>query len=191
MKRDREILWSSVSEAQVNRFHEIWDDVAPHPVVGHHPLLSIIGTAILLVCGSLYWYLGTPIDDIVYQISVFVSLFEAIWKWAIPTTIQSIFRTFPVVRLTFVLVIIALGSRAYNQGVGHLITEDIGKAASSLFSAIGNVPVILIGGLSSLISENREFLSDILSGLISSVIFKILIALGIVGAIVSFATGGF
>lgn len=186
-RTDKETRRWSLSDGQLERIRDIWEVIAPHPTVADHPFLSIA----LTIGTVLYWYLGSPIVDFFAHLSTLVSLLQAIWDWALPATVQTLFRTYPGARLVFLLLFAGLAYRVHNQGAGYVVNEDIAPAVSSLGTVIVKIPIVVTGGIASVVAENREFISDILSGLISSLIFKVLIALGVVGAVVSFITGGF
>ncbi|SFT04713.1 hypothetical protein [Halostagnicola kamekurae] len=179
---DWAILGRVLSEEKLERVRNIWEEISPHPVIASHPILTLAG----IIAAGIYWYTGTPIEDLLYYLSIVVSLIEALWNWVMPSVAQSLFANYPGLRLIAVLAIIGLWLRTRDKGVEHVVAEDIGPAVGSVLGAIGKIPVVVVGGLASTISENRGFISDILSGLISSFIFKALIAVGTVGAAITF-----
>lgn len=173
------ILERFFKEEHVELVREYWEELSPHPVIEMHPLLTI--ATVLLA--AIYWVIGTPLLDILSFLRVGVTLLEVLWNWVLPTGIQSLFASYSGLRVIFVLGVIGFFVRARDKGVEHLLTEDIGPAVKTVLGGLAKIPVLIFGALVTAISENDEIIAEIVSGVISSLIFKALVVLGLVGAL--------
>lgn len=167
---------------QVEPVREYWEELSPHPVIELHPLLTI-ATALV---ATIYWVIGTPLLDLLSFLKRGITLSEAVWNWILPTAVQSLFASYSGLRVIFVLGVLGLFVRARDKGVGHLLTKDIGPAVKTVLGGLAKIPVIVLSALGTVISDNDELIADIVSGVISSLIFKALVVLGLVGALFTF-----
>lgn len=173
------ILERIFGEEHVKSVREYWEEFAPHPVIEQYPLRTI-ATVFL---ATIYWVLGTPVSDFLSALRAGITLSEALWNWIVPEAIQSLFASYSELRVIFILIVIGIFVRIRDKGVHHLLAEDIGPAANTVLGGLRKIPVIILGTLATVISENDEFIADIVSGVISSLIFKALVVLGVVGAL--------
>lgn len=175
------ILEHFFEEEHVEPVREYWEGLSPHPVIEMHPLLTI--ATVLLA--AIYWVIGTPLLDILSFLRVGVTLSEVLWNWVLPTPIQSLFASYSGLRVIFVLGVLGFFIRARDKGIEYLLTEDIGAAVKTILGGLATIPVLIFGALVTATSNNDEIIKEIVSGVVSSLIFKALVVLGLVGALFS------
>lgn len=163
------------------RVQRLWEYIAPHPAIEAHPALSLLG----LIAIGLYWVFDTPLVDARVLLSSLTTIGEAIWAWALPAPVQSIFLQYPAIHLFAILSVIGVVIHIRNQGIGHVITDEVVPLVESVSTAIGKTIGLAVGKLAEAAVGNKDVIKDILINVISSWIFWVLVALGIVGTFFS------
>jgi len=162
----------------VSRAQLLWEYIAPHPVIETHPGLTLLGVITL----ALYWILGTPIADLVNFFSRLATAGEVIWAWVLPDVVQSIFLEHPVIHLIAFLFAIGVVLHVRNHGISHIFTEELVPLVEGVFSGIERAFDVASGAIAKRVVENRDVIRDVVINVVSSWIFWVLVALGIVGA---------
>lgn len=167
-----------IVELSIHRMRLVWEYIAPHPALESHPVLSLIG---VLSLGA-YWVFGTPYADALVFILRLKAAGEAIWAWALPMPVQTILLKYPTIHLIAILLVIGVVIHIRNKGISHVILNEVVPGAGSVISVLGGTIVFALEAFAGAINENKGAIRDIVVNVISSWIFWVLVALGIVGA---------